>query len=81
MQEWFNLPRDVLRLRRTPPLVSFLVGWLGQVGGMMKEREFCVFSIFDTSMGLLHAVNSYDMGPSHFTSHPRGRCAADFYRP
>jgi hypothetical protein len=21
------------------------------------------------------------MGPSHFTSHPRGRCAADFYRP
>jgi hypothetical protein len=21
------------------------------------------------------------MGPSGFTSHPRGRCAADFYRP
>jgi hypothetical protein len=27
MQEWFNLARyDVLGLRRTPPLVSFLVG-------------------------------------------------------
>jgi hypothetical protein len=35
-------------------------------------------------MGLqefLHAVKSYDMGPSGFTSHPTGRCAADFYRP
>jgi hypothetical protein len=30
---------------------------------------------------LLHTVKSYDMGPSRFTSHPRGRCAADFYRP
>jgi hypothetical protein len=29
----------------------------------------------------LHDVKSYDMGPSRFTSHPRGRCAADFYRP
>jgi hypothetical protein len=26
---------------------------------------------------LLHAVKSHDMGPSRFTSHPRGR----FYRP
>jgi hypothetical protein len=25
---------------------------------------------------LLHAVKSYDMGPSRFTSHPRGRCSA-----
>jgi hypothetical protein len=33
-----------------------------------------------TSSVLLHAVKSYDMGPSRFTSHPRGRCAADFYR-
>jgi hypothetical protein len=33
-----------------------------------------------TSRVLLHAVKSYDMGPSRFTSHPRGRCAADFYR-
>jgi hypothetical protein len=31
-----------------------------------------------TSRVLLHAVKSYDMGPSHFTSHPRGRCAAGF---
>jgi hypothetical protein len=30
-----------------------------------------------TSRVLLHAVKSY-MGPSRFTSHPRGRCAADF---
>jgi hypothetical protein len=34
-----------------------------------------------TSRVLLHAVKCYDMGPSRFTSHPRGRCAADFYRP
>jgi hypothetical protein len=34
-----------------------------------------------TSRVLLHAVKSYDMGPSRFTSYPRGRCAADFYRP
>jgi hypothetical protein len=28
MQEWFNLARDdVWRLRKTTPLVSFLVGW------------------------------------------------------
>jgi hypothetical protein len=28
-QEWFNLTRDdVLRLCRTPPVISFLVGWL-----------------------------------------------------
>jgi hypothetical protein len=26
-------------------------------------------------------VKSYDMGPSLFTSHPRGRCAADFLSP
>jgi hypothetical protein len=31
-----------------------------------------------TSRVLLHAVKSYDMGPSRFTSHPIG--AADFYR-
>jgi hypothetical protein len=28
-QEWFNPARDdVLRKRRTPPLVSFVIGWL-----------------------------------------------------
>jgi hypothetical protein len=32
----------------------------------------------ETSRVLLHAVKSYDMEPSRFTSHPRGRCAADF---
>jgi hypothetical protein len=34
-----------------------------------------------TSRVLLHAVKCYDMGPSRFTSHPRGRCAADFLSP
>jgi hypothetical protein len=33
-----------------------------------------------TSRVLLHAVKSYDMRPSRFTSHPRERCAADTYR-
>jgi hypothetical protein len=32
-----------------------------------------------TSRVLLHAAKSDDMGPSRFPSHPRGRCAADFY--
>jgi hypothetical protein len=32
-----------------------------------------------TSRVLLHAVKSYDMGPSRFTSHPRGSCAADLH--
>jgi hypothetical protein len=31
-----------------------------------------------TSRVLLHAVKSYDMGPSGFASHPKGRCAAEF---
>jgi hypothetical protein len=31
-QEWFNLPRyNVLRLRSTTPLVSFLVGWFARL--------------------------------------------------
>jgi hypothetical protein len=34
-----------------------------------------------TSRLLLHEVKSYDLGPSHFTSHPRGRFAADFLNP
>jgi hypothetical protein len=34
-----------------------------------------------TSRVLLHVVKSYDMGPSRFTSHPRGRCAAGFLSP
>jgi hypothetical protein len=38
-QEWFNLAReDVLRLRRTPPLVSFLVSWL--VGGPNLSGQY-----------------------------------------
>jgi hypothetical protein len=47
----------------------------------MGEREKIILSVrpCGTSSVLLHAVKSYDMGPSRFTSHPRGRCAADFY--
>jgi hypothetical protein len=33
MREWLNLTTDdILRLRLTPPLVSFLVGWLEATG-------------------------------------------------
>jgi hypothetical protein len=47
-----------------------------------RERgNFCLIHPCGISRVLLHAVKSYDMGPSRFTSHPRGRCAADFYRP
>jgi hypothetical protein len=34
-----------------------------------------------TSRVLLDVVKSYDMGHFHFTSNPRGRCAAKFNRP
>jgi hypothetical protein len=47
----------------------------------MGEGEIVSIRPCGTSRVLLHAVKSYDMGPSRFTSHPRGRCAADFYRP
>jgi hypothetical protein len=48
--------------------------------GERERGEMRNFSIrpCGTSRVLLHAVKSYDMGPSRFTSHPRGRCAADF---
>jgi hypothetical protein len=49
----------------------------------MGEEEMRTLSIHPcgTYRVLLHAVKSYDMGPSRFTSHLRGRCAADFYHP
>jgi hypothetical protein len=47
----------------------------------VKERVNVVYSFLWDFKSFLHAVKSYDMGPSRFTSHPRGRCAADFYRP
>jgi hypothetical protein len=53
---------------------------LEQVAGMEGVRVLPI-SIWGTSKHFLHAVKSYDMGPSGFTSHPRARCAADFYRP
>jgi hypothetical protein len=45
-----------------------------------KEMKIWSFRSFGTSRVILHAVKSYDMGPSRFTSHPSGRCAEDFYR-
>jgi hypothetical protein len=49
----------------------------------MGEKEMIILSIrpCGTSRVILHAVKFYNMGPSRFTSHPRGRCAADFYHP
>jgi hypothetical protein len=48
-----------------------------------REGKWEILSIHPcgTSRVLLHAVKSYDVGPSRFTSHPRGRCAVDFYCP
>jgi hypothetical protein len=41
-------------------------------------REILSIHPCGTSRVLLHAVKSYDMRSSSFTSHPRGRRAADF---
>jgi hypothetical protein len=62
--------------------------------GEGEMREILSVKPRGTSRVLLHAgprflracsatdkKKSYDMGPSRFTSHPRGRRAADFYRP
>jgi hypothetical protein len=48
---------------------------------MGEEMRILSIRPCGTSRVLLHAVKSYDMGPSRFTSHPRGRCAVDIYRP
>jgi hypothetical protein len=34
-----------------------------------------------TSRVSIHAVKSYDMGPSQINPHPRGICAVDFLSP
>jgi hypothetical protein len=49
--------------------------------GEGEMREILFIHPCGTSRVLLYAVKSYDMGPSRFTFHPRGRCATDFYRP
>jgi hypothetical protein len=46
--------------------------------GEGEIREILSIHSRGTSRAPLHAVKSYDMGPSRFTSHPRGRCAEDF---
>jgi hypothetical protein len=45
---------------------------------MDNGNEKLVYPYHGTSRDLLSAVKSYDMGLSGFTSHPRGRCAAEF---
>jgi hypothetical protein len=59
------------RLKLTPDLTT---GWA-------KGNDIVVYSSLWGFKSFLHAVKSYDMGPSRFTSHPRWRCGADFYRP
>jgi hypothetical protein len=59
------------RLKLTPELTT---RWA------TGNDNFVYSSLWDLNE-FLHAVKSYDMGPSRFTSHPRGRCAADFYPP
>jgi hypothetical protein len=49
--------------------------------GEGEMREILSIHPCGTSKDLLHAVKSYDMGPSRFTSLPGGRCAADFLSP
>jgi hypothetical protein len=46
--------------------------------GEGEIREILSVHPCGTSRVLLRVVKCYDMGPSRFTSHPRGRCAADF---
>jgi hypothetical protein len=45
---------------------------------MGEEMRILSLCPCGTSRVILHAAKSYDMGPSRFTSHPTGRCAADF---
>jgi hypothetical protein len=45
---------------------------------LARKWEFLSFHPCGTSRVLLHAVKSYDMGPSRFTFHPRGRCVRIF---
>jgi hypothetical protein len=49
--------------------------------GEGEMREILSIHPCGTSRVILHAVKSYDMGPSRLTSLPTGRCAVDFYRP
>jgi hypothetical protein len=54
---------------------------LGEVGDGREETRILSIHPCGISRVLLHPVKSYEMGPSRSTSHPRGMCAADFYRP
>jgi hypothetical protein len=43
--------------------------------------HLCFYESFYYPVRVISPAKSYDMGPSRFTSHPRGRCATDLYRP
>jgi hypothetical protein len=45
-----------------------------------KEWEFCL-SVSEIPQGIFNVTRILRHGTSGFTSHPRGRYAADFYRP
>jgi hypothetical protein len=46
--------------------------------GEGEMRETLSIHPCGTSRIFFYVIKSYDMGPSRFTSHPRGRCAAYF---
>jgi hypothetical protein len=48
---------------------------------MGEGNENLIYPSLWDFKSFLHAVKSYVMGLSGFTSHLRGRCDADFYRP
>jgi hypothetical protein len=56
MQEWLNLAWDnVWRLRKTPPLVSFLVGWLVYTPHSSHEGGR---NMFLRNVGILHGITT-----------------------
>jgi hypothetical protein len=70
---WRVIKRD--RLGLTPDLTTRDL-WRSRIWAIEGKWENLSIHPCWTKV-LLHAVKSYDMGPSRFTSYPRGRCAAD----
>jgi hypothetical protein len=63
-KNWFKLARrDVLRLRRTPPLVSFFVGWLA---GCLPHTEKFIACLQELSLYLIKR----HLNLVHFLSNP-----------
>jgi hypothetical protein len=51
--------------------LSYQQRHLEQVGVIDEGMRILPISIWNTSRYILHALKSYDMGPSRFTSHPK----------